>query len=218
MIPIKIECGCGQRFAFELEPVGGEMPGAIACPACGVDGTVAANAAIARSIPAPGAPAATGTRLRVGAPAPASQPALAVAAAPSAPPPPRSARLPGQIEITQAKYEARAKISWGDTPASVVQFLRVQGMDAAEARSLVDELFLERAAAIRKNGMKKIIMGSGAVCVPIVAFLVFMSMRILPIKPFALTVMLGFWGLWTLSQGLFMFFAPKSEPGDVAKQ
>lgn len=47
MMPIKIQCGCGQRYAFEVEPVCGRMPDAIICPVCGADGTSAANEAIA---------------------------------------------------------------------------------------------------------------------------------------------------------------------------
>jgi hypothetical protein len=60
MIPIRIECECGQPYAFEIEPVNGRMPVPVACPTCGRDGTAAANAVIARSLaaPAPSAPAA----------------------------------------------------------------------------------------------------------------------------------------------------------------
>ena len=47
MIPVKIQCGCGQRYAFEIEPVGGRMSSSVACPVCGADGTSAANEAIA---------------------------------------------------------------------------------------------------------------------------------------------------------------------------
>jgi hypothetical protein len=42
-VAIKIECPCGQHYAFDVEPVGGQMPTAIACPTCGADGTTAAN-------------------------------------------------------------------------------------------------------------------------------------------------------------------------------
>src|SRR5436190_21884334 len=48
MIPIKIQCGCGQKYAFDVEPVGGQMPGAVSCPVCGVDGTGAANSVLAQ--------------------------------------------------------------------------------------------------------------------------------------------------------------------------
>lgn len=47
MIPIKIQCGCGQRYAFDIEPVCGRMPSSVACPVCGSDGTPAANEVIA---------------------------------------------------------------------------------------------------------------------------------------------------------------------------
>jgi hypothetical protein len=50
MIPLKIECSCGQRFAFDVEPVHGRMPAPVACPSCGADGTVVANSLIAQQI------------------------------------------------------------------------------------------------------------------------------------------------------------------------
>jgi hypothetical protein len=43
MIAITIQCPCGQKFAFDVEPVNGRMPVSVACPACGADGTNAAN-------------------------------------------------------------------------------------------------------------------------------------------------------------------------------
>jgi hypothetical protein len=50
MIPIKIQCGCGQRYAFDIEPVNGRMPSPVACPACGADGTDTANAILAQGL------------------------------------------------------------------------------------------------------------------------------------------------------------------------
>ena len=52
MIPIRIECECGQPYAFEIEPVNGRMPVPVACPTCGRDGTLAANEAIAATLAA----------------------------------------------------------------------------------------------------------------------------------------------------------------------
>lgn len=46
MVPVKIECGCGQRYAFDVEPLNGRMPAPIKCPSCGMDGTAAANESI----------------------------------------------------------------------------------------------------------------------------------------------------------------------------
>ena len=56
MIPIKVSCACGQKYAFDVEPVNGRMPSAIACPVCGADGTGVANDIIARSMPSPPPP------------------------------------------------------------------------------------------------------------------------------------------------------------------
>lgn len=50
MMPIKISCVCGQHYSFDVEPVGGCMPSPVACPACGADGTAAANEIIAQSL------------------------------------------------------------------------------------------------------------------------------------------------------------------------
>lgn len=52
MIPVKIQCGCGQKYAFDIEPVCGRMPGKIACPVCGLDGTRVANEIIAYQLAA----------------------------------------------------------------------------------------------------------------------------------------------------------------------
>src|SRR5436190_7442357 len=50
MIAVKIECGCGQRYAFDVEPDGQVMAWPVYCPVCGADGTTAANQAIANSL------------------------------------------------------------------------------------------------------------------------------------------------------------------------
>jgi len=56
MITVKILCGCGQKYAFDVEPYNGRMPHAVACPICKVDGTAAANDILARTLPPPTAP------------------------------------------------------------------------------------------------------------------------------------------------------------------
>lgn len=50
MVPVKIECGCGQRYSFDVEPVNEQMPCPVKCPACGLDGTSAANEAISYTL------------------------------------------------------------------------------------------------------------------------------------------------------------------------
>ena len=82
MMPIKVLCSCGQKYAFDVEPVNGRMPVPVTCPVCGADGTAAANAIIAQNLPAQ-APAVPAQALRPAASAPAARTAVA----PPAPPP-----------------------------------------------------------------------------------------------------------------------------------
>ena len=215
MTPIKIQCGCGQRYAFEVAPVDGRMPTPVACPVCGVDGTAAANDFIAQSVAAPVAAApAAGAPVRIaGLPPPIRAAAPAVAAAPRT-----AALLPGQVGRAQAETEARAKIFWGDSTDEVVKFLMRQGISVAESKELVAAMFQERAKTIRRNGIKKVVVGASMMCVPLIFFLVCLRVGYLPLKLFAVTIMLGLWGAWMALKGTIMFFAPKSEPGDVAEQ
>jgi len=207
------------------------MPAAVACPVCGVDGTAAANAAIAQSIPSQ--PAMVAARVVMASPTAAAAPAVTHmrAAAPSLPirqsapaasaptaSPRRAALLPGQIDPAQAEHEARAKILWGDPPDAVVKYLMIQRFSYEEASSLVGTLFRERAVTIRRNGIKKTVIGIGLMCVPVVAFIIFTIMGFLPLKLFGATLVVGVWGAWMVLKGTIMFLAPKSEPGDVAEQ
>ena len=70
MIPVKVECGCGQRYAFDVEPLNGRMPASVVCPVCGADGTAAANESIAQALAAraPTTAAAPSMRLRPSTP------------------------------------------------------------------------------------------------------------------------------------------------------
>ena len=94
----------------------------------------------------------------------------------------------------------------------------VQGFSAEEASALVKEMFRERAATIRGDGIRKIVVGIALICVPIVTFFIFMSIGVIYTKILAITIMLGLWGLWMAIKGIFMVVAPKSQSGDVAEQ
>ncbi|SRR5579862_425204 len=63
MIELKVQCDCGQKYKFDVEPINGRMPFTVNCPVCGADGTEKANALIQQlpefqvAPPAPAAPA-----------------------------------------------------------------------------------------------------------------------------------------------------------------
>jgi hypothetical protein len=92
MIELKVQCDCGQKFKFDVEPINGQMPFAVACPICGADGTEKANALLQQMMPAepvaqslvPPVPGAAQPRLRISSAAPAASQELSP---PLAPPP-----------------------------------------------------------------------------------------------------------------------------------
>jgi len=92
---LKVVCQCGQKFKFDVEPVNGQMPFAVNCPACNADGTAAANALLAAAPPAVSAPpppiAPTAGGLRINLPPPQ---ATATNAPPPLAPPPISGLRP----------------------------------------------------------------------------------------------------------------------------
>jgi hypothetical protein len=211
MIPIKIQCGCGQRYAFDVEPVNGRMTSPVACPVCGSDGTIAANAIIAQSAqPQPAVAPKSAMRLHVATPAATIQPAS------SAPPPRRSAPLAGQVDPAKAEIEARSKIFWGDEPKDVVQFLMMNGFSQENATVSVRAMFQERTTTLQGIGIKKIVTGIALMAVPIVAILIFAYFHVVLITLLALAIAVGLWGVWMFLRGSIMLLFPKSESGDVS--
>src|SRR4051812_44194264 len=116
MTAVKVECDCGQRYAFDVEPVHGRMPAPVACPTCGADGTPKANAilaqmpiAVSRAITPVAVPLAVAARAPVAVaarpppmvqlppPLPHLPPPVAVPAAPPGRPMPRPAMMAGRL-------------------------------------------------------------------------------------------------------------------------
>ena len=211
-IPVKIQCGCGQRYAFDVQAAGDLRPNSVACPVCGADGTAAANAVIAQSLAAPAAPAV--------APSHNSGLRLAVSTASTQTVRPAS-RPAGQMIETdpgKARAEARAKMIWGDTPETVTNYLRMQGFNKEDAEALVRDLVKERKSAVRGIGSRKILTGVGLIFVPIITLIIFLSIGVILLKVMAVAVMVGLWGCWRILNGVIMFLSPKSQPGDLADQ
>jgi hypothetical protein len=219
MVPIRIQCGCGQLYEFEIEPVDGRMPAPVACPTCGLDGTEAANACIAQTLATPqptAAPAGPGP-LRIAAHlsathAPVMAPGTPATAGRYVP------RLPGQIDRTQAEHEARAKILWGDPPKEVLKYLMGQGFPYPEAVEKVNEMYAERKATIRANGIKNIVIGSLLICVPIGTWIWFMQIGVIYVRTFGFTIVVGIIGFWRLVKGIFMLAAPGTAEGDASAE
>lgn len=215
MTRIKLQCECGQRFAFEVEPVNNRIPSEVLCPACGADSTAAANAFLAQNVEQQAAVSIPQKEpIRISIPAHTHTPAKLAAHESTAPRQP-ARPLPGQVGRSQAKLEAKAKISWGDPPIQVLAYLRSQGYGKEESSAILEELLQERAATIRGKGIANI--GSGIVLalIPLGAWFYFMSVGYIYIKFFGLLVIGGLYGLWLVIKGISMLLAPKSITGDV---
>jgi hypothetical protein len=212
MTPIKIECACGQRYAFDAEPVDGQLTGPVNCPACGADGTAAANEILEQTLTPQPARAGRATDLF-----PAStlatpmRPANAMSASAL-----HASRL-GMVDRAQAEIEARAKVSWGDPPEAVLQYLMIQRFSHAEATEFLAVLFRERSAAVRARGLKKILIGCGMIVAAAAGMLYMLAIKLLMAKIVGLLFALACWGLWNLINGIIMVVAPKMQSGDVAE-
>jgi hypothetical protein len=84
MTELKVQCDCGQKYSFDVEPVNNQMPFRVACPSCGVDGTEKANSLLQAQAPvavaAPALASAGGLRLNVAPPVAAAPPPIPAAA------------------------------------------------------------------------------------------------------------------------------------------
>jgi len=125
---------------------------------------------------------------------------------------------PGQFDPTQAEFEARAKILWGDPPEEVTTYLISHGIGYKEASGMVSAMFQERAATLRGIGIKKIVIGSALLAVPVVAYLIFVRLGEILVETFLFTLIAGACGLWIFIGGWNLLLAPKSRSGDVADQ
>jgi hypothetical protein len=101
---VKVACRCGQKFAFDVEPVNGRMPVPVSCPGCGRDGTPAANEILAQHFPnqAPPIPVAI-----------AVQPAVTAAPTRSAGPLPTNLSAPAAAAAPKPQTEKKCDLGMG---------------------------------------------------------------------------------------------------------
>jgi hypothetical protein len=217
MMQIKIQCGCGQHYAFEVEADGDLEPNKVLCPVCGADGTGAANAAIAQTLSAQAAAPVGGSRIRIPTPPPAVH--LTVPTATPAPASrPHGATAPArEINRTQLEFEAKAKILWGDQPEEVIRFLRIQGLDSEEASAIVHAMLRERMATIRAAGISKMLKGIGMAIGSVVTFVLFVKAGFISIWILGSIALACLYGLWLVLTGGLKVLAPKSEAGDASE-
>jgi hypothetical protein len=75
---LKVLCDCGQKYAFDVEPIANQMPFIVNCPSCGKDGTSTANSILAETNTASVAPVKTAGPVRLSVSVPVAQTTLSV--------------------------------------------------------------------------------------------------------------------------------------------
>lgn len=114
------------------------------------------------------------------------------------------------------EIEARSRIMWGDSPASVMAFLQENGVGDKDASSLVATFQKERAKSIRESAVKKVLVGLLYLCVPAGAFVMFTISGDITAKFVALAFIAGLIGSWKVVDGVWMLLRPLSSGEDLA--
>lgn len=118
--------------------------------------------------------------------------------------------------LERIENEARAKMTWGESPESVLTFLQLQGLSAPDAMTMMASLKQERAANVRAAGIRKLGIGGAMAASPVVFYLVCAGIGYIPFKILMLTVALGLWGIWKIIGGCINLFAPNFGNEDLS--
>src|SRR5437868_6150716 len=112
--------------------------------------------------------------------------------------------------------DARAKITWGESPEKVLAFLQSKSIGDKDAFELIEELHKERAASIRADGIRKTWIGVLFVLAPVAYYFASMFIGYWSMKFFAALIVLGAVGLAKITSGLSMVLRPRAITGDLA--
>ena len=110
--------------------------------------------------------------------------------------------------------QARAMITWGETPESVKRHLLSNDVSAIETRECVALLFAERHREIRWNGVRKTLIGIACLALAAVAFhYLWPVIQTQRRTSWILTLLLatGGFGLWRFIDGLIYLIRPELE-------
>jgi hypothetical protein len=117
--------------------------------------------------------------------------------------------------------EARARITWGDEPATVRDFLIASGMSTIDANATLRQLVHERNAEIRKIGITDVVIGSALRALAGVFFYFLFRPSHMPSvsyragKVYAVVILQALYGLWRLTNGIWRLACPKLEHGSI---
>jgi hypothetical protein len=118
--------------------------------------------------------------------------------------------------------EARAKIIWGEDAESVREFLISNGMSGPEADEQIKAFTLERNREIRKLGIKNTLIGAVLIAISGIAIHFLLAIPkssgwyLSAGRGVAISVLVGFYSLWKLTNGIIYLVRPQSEHQSIS--
>jgi len=92
----------------------------------------------------------------------------------------------------------------------------MKGFPAGEATALAAEFFKERIATTRATGIRRILIGTGMLFVPLITLLVFLHLGVMSVTLLGVVGVIGLYGGWLMLNGILTAVAPKSEQGNAS--
>ncbi len=112
--------------------------------------------------------------------------------------------------------DARAKITWGEDPVKVMDFLQLKRVSEDDALALLRELLQERNGAIRGIGLKKLLIGVPCAAAPVVFYYWNISRGRIHPTLMAGFLVIGAFGLHKITGGLSMILRPRASKVDLS--
>lgn len=108
---------------------------------------------------------------------------------------------PEQVE--KLEEQAYAQIIWGDGKKEVLQFLLGKGVTREEAERIVKDSLKDRAAEIRKEGIRNVIWGSLMLAASLAAAFTYYSIsQVIYMKMMIIILIPGGYGAFKLLKGI----------------
>ncbi len=111
--------------------------------------------------------------------------------------------------------EARAKVVWGESREAVFGYLQAKGLGDLDAGRLLDALFGERTAEIRREGFKRMAVGCALMSCAVAGYY-FHGKGVLSHKAFSATLVVGAWGLWKVIGGFWQVQGARRQRGEIS--
>lgn len=138
-----------------------------------------------------------------------------------APDPKQGGKTPAPMPMNPATLaQARAMVTWGESPEAVRRFLLSNDVSTREAEECLARLRAERHRELRWNGFRKALIGAACLTVSVVGFYyLWPVIQARRRTTGLLTVLLAFggYGIWKLVDGLIYLIRPQLESKAISE-